>query len=173
MSLPLRRSLFFGLLGVALATLIGSLHLAPGGGESPAALPDPGLVDRARAADREASGAALWRGDWALTARLSGHEQVLPGQASRCINCHGAADRAAPGGGPRLDAGYLTHSVARRGGPASRYDEAAFCRLLRTGIDPAAVMVPREMPRYDIDDADCAALWQFINRAPVVAPAVH
>lgn len=173
MSLPLRRPLFFGLLGVALAALIGSLHLSPGG-EHPAATPDPGLVERARAADREASGAALWRGDWALTARLSGHEQVLPGQASRCINCHGGADRAAPGGGPRLDAGYLTRAVARRGGPASRYDEAAFCRLLRTGVDPASVLVPREMPRYDIDDADCAALWQFLTRAPTAAaPAVH
>jgi hypothetical protein len=51
----------------------------------------------------------------------------------------------------------------RRGGPASRYDRDAFCRLLRKGIDPAYVMINEEMPRYTLDDADCAALWRFLT----------
>jgi hypothetical protein len=34
--------------------------------------------------------------------------------------------------------------------------------LLRTGIDPAYVLVAREMPVFDVDDAQCEGLWRFL-----------
>ena len=66
--------------------------------------------------------------------------------------------------GPTLSAATLTGLLPRRGGPASRFDEAALCRLLREGIDPAHVLLPKTMPRYAIDDADCRALWTWLTR---------
>ena len=54
--------------------------------------------------------------------------------------------------------------MPRRNGPPSRFDEASFCRLLRTGVDPADIVVPRAMPRYAIDDTDCRALWAYLSR---------
>lgn len=107
-------------------------------------------------------GEALWRGERPLAGQIAGHAQAMPAAALRCINCHGGGPGAAPGDAPRLDAVTLTRPLARRGGPPSVYDEQAFCRLLRTGIDPAAVLLPREMPRYRIDDHDCAALWRHL-----------
>lgn len=109
-----------------------------------------------------AQGEALWRGERPLAGQIAGHAQAMPAAALRCVNCHGGGPGAAPGGAPRLDAATLTRPLARRGGPPSAYDEQAFCRLLRTGIDPAAVLLPREMPRYRIDDRDCAALWRHL-----------
>jgi hypothetical protein len=135
-----------------------------------------------------ARGRALFEGDVALTARLVGHDQPLPVQATRCLNCHGAADdgvvgaaaaagsaaaRAAANTGwsaplartaPPLDRARLTQAQSRRGGPASAYDAAALCRLLRTGVDPAQVLLPAVMPRYDISDEQCAELWSALSR---------
>ncbi|MFM2347474.1 MAG: hypothetical protein RL654_2227 [Pseudomonadota bacterium] len=107
-------------------------------------------------------GEALWRGERPLAGQIAGHAQAMPVAALRCINCHGGGLGAVPGSAPRLDAATLTRPLARRGGPPSVYDERAFCQLLRTGIDPAAVLLPREMPRYRIDDHDCAALWRHL-----------
>lgn len=117
-------------------------------------------------------GEALWRGERPLVGQIAGHAQAMPAAALRCINCHGGGPGAAPGGAPRLDAATLTRPLARRGGPPSVYDEQAFCRLLRTGIDPAAVLLPREMPRYRIDDHDCAALWRHLVASDGDAPRI-
>lgn len=117
-------------------------------------------------------GEALWRGERPLAGQIAGHAQAMPAAALRCINCHGGGPGAAPGGAPRLDAATLTRPLARRGGPPSVYDEQAFCRLLRTGIDPAAVLLPREMPRYRIDDHDCAALWRHLVASDGDAPRI-
>jgi hypothetical protein len=57
----------------------------------------------------------------------------------------------------------------RRGGPPSRYDEPAFCKLLQTGIDPMHILIAREMPAYNIDDAQCASLWSFLLSRPPAA----
>ena len=111
-------------------------------------------------------GAALWSGDRPLQARIAGHDQTLPPAAVRCINCHGGAvnaDADAVGRAPPLTARHLRAPLARRGGPPSRYDVAAFCTLLRTGVDPSAVLLPRHMPRYAVSDADCHALWAHLT----------
>jgi hypothetical protein len=116
-------------------------------------------------------GQRLFTGDAPLVARIAGHDSTLPPHASRCINCHatGAGDARTAGsasfGGP-LTPQRLTGLHVRRGGPPSRFDEAALCRLLRTGVDPAHIVLPSTMPRYDVDEADCRALWVHLNRSP-------
>lgn len=108
------------------------------------------------------SGRALFHGEQGLPARVAGHDTPLPVAASRCINCHGAQ---AAGSAPVtvLSAATLAEPVARRGGPPSRYDARSLCTLLRRGVDPAHVMLPRAMPRFDIDDLQCEALWQYLT----------
>ena len=120
-------------------------------------------------------GRELFTGAAPLNGTIAGHTSALPPPAARCVNCHaigsagpgraGAASAAASAAsfGPLLTVQGLTGLVARRGGPPSRYDEAAFCRLLRQGVDPAWVMVPRSMPRYELNDADCRALWAHLT----------
>ena len=56
--------------------------------------------------------------------------------------------------------------MRRRGGPPSRYDAAGLCTLLRSGVDPAHVIILRTMPRYDINDADCQSLWLHLTAPP-------
>lgn len=131
-------------------------------------------VAAAQAPDAE-RGRRLFNGDLPLTARVSGHTASLPPQASRCVNCHAAgtappaapaaaASSSTPSFGPALDARLLLQDARRRGGPPSRYDEAALCKLLATGIDPAYIIIPASMPRYELDPADCKALWIFLTR---------
>ena len=121
-----------------------------------------------------AQGERLFHGEALLAGRIVGHTMVLPVTVSRCMNCHearstavSAAASAVAGGqagryGPTLDHETLGQLRTRRGGPPSRYDAAALCTLLRTGVDPAQVMIPQTMPHYDIADADCAALWAYL-----------
>ena len=116
-------------------------------------------------------GQALYdRGDGAA-ARLRGDAMVLPVDAARCANCHEPSRRPAQTDaafGPRLD-GLLTQPLPRRGGPPAAYDQAGFCKLLRTGIDPAQILVRRAMPVYDISDGSCAELWQAVSRREPLA----
>lgn len=123
----------------------------------------------APASDR---GPRLFSGEIALTARLAGHASPLPPHAARCVNCHSLAAAghasvaaSAAGLGPALGAATLARDIRRRGGPPSRYDEAAFCRLLASGIDPADIIVTRQMPRYEMSREDCAALWRHLVEA--------
>lgn len=108
-----------------------------------------------------AAGAELFDGRRPLAARIVGHDEALPPLASRCSNCHTGPNAV----GGELNGETLASLRPRRGGPPSRYDAVRLCRLLREGIDPAHVMVPREMPRYTIDDEACAALWSHLSRA--------
>jgi hypothetical protein len=128
---------------------------------------------QARALHEADLGERAFDGRVPLVARIVGHEAVLPPLAAACANCH-LPNRvpAGPGGaaaadaslGPRLHRAGLTEAAPRRGGPPSRFDEGAFCRLLRTGEDPAGVLLPRAMPRYEIDDAGCSQLWRHLLR---------
>jgi len=109
-------------------------------------------------------GDALFHGKEELHARIRGHEDALPPETVRCANCHEAANnvRLSRVAAPRLDRSILLESRQRRGGPPSSYDQAAFCKLLRTGIDPAHILIAREMPVYEMDGAQCASLWIFL-----------
>jgi hypothetical protein len=116
-----------------------------------------------------------------VAASLRADTQLLPPSVARCASCHERGDDRRRGRGPgdaegsvtpvagsaadtapRLDAAALLKPASRRRGPPSRYDEASFCRLLATGVDPAGVVVARAMPVYVIDAADCRALWRFV-----------
>jgi hypothetical protein len=116
-------------------------------------------------------GRAIFVGEQAVDARMVGHQQRLPAEAARCVNCHVHRDAARylpPGDaglgfGPALDAAWLTGLRTRRGGPPSRYDRAAFCRALAEGVDPAYVMLQQAMPRYALGTEECEALWTFLT----------
>jgi hypothetical protein len=121
------------------------------------------LPPAAAPAEALARGRALFAGTAPLHGTISGHASALPPAGARCVNCH-AAGIAGPASAPAsfaplLTRPHLTELLPRRGGPPSRYDEATFCRLLRTGVDPAYVLITRSMPRYELPDADCRALW--------------
>ncbi len=124
-------------------------------------------------ADSDVRGRQLFDGELALPARIAGQDFALPAQASRCVNCHGPArGDATPQAagaqriGPALTAGTLTDAVRRRGGPPSRYDSGSLCTLLRSGVDPAHVIIVRTMPRYEITDVDCRSLWLHLTESP-------
>lgn len=102
-------------------------------------------------------GEALFFGKVPMQGKPRDHQSPFPAEVVRCANCHAAA--TLPLGGD-----LLTASRQRRGGPPSAYDETKFCKLLRTGIDPAYVMVDHAMPIYDLPDSDCAALWTYVTR---------
>lgn len=109
----------------------------------------------------KAHGQRIFSGEVALPAHISGQDVALPASASRCSNCHGA--QATQRIAPLLTPTSLTTATSRRGGPPSSYTPASLCRLLRTGVDPAFIIVPRAMPRYEASDADCAALWAYVT----------
>lgn len=143
---------------LGLATVLGLAAALP------AAWAGPAEIERGR---------RLFNGELPLPGRVTGHTADLPPQASRCSNCHGAGTAPPAQGvasaptasfGPTLNADALTRDLARRGGPPSRYNEAALCKLLSTGIDPAYIIIPRSMPRYDVVPADCAALWAYLSQ---------
>lgn len=136
-----------------------------GAGIRPAAL--PAFLLLAMLACSPSRGEALFQGPAPLVGTIVGHDAPLPAEASRCVNCHAAG--SAPGGddagesfGPSLHRSALMVASPRRGGPATRYDAAGFCRLLRTGVDPGDIIIARAMPRYALADADCAALWSHL-----------
>lgn len=109
-------------------------------------------------------GRALFTGQWPLVGRIALHPDLLPPEVLRCANCHDAAgsppvQRTVA---PALTRAWLTAPRERRGGPPTRYDAAAFCRLLRSGQDPANLIVNVQMPRYSLPDADCEALWRLL-----------
>jgi len=89
----------------------------------------------------------------------------MPPEVVRCANCHAPADGpAVPRSlAPRLNHDLLLRPQARRGGPATVYDRGRFCTLLRRGEDPALVVISVEMPRYTMDDVDCAAIWRYLT----------
>ncbi|MDM0108044.1 hypothetical protein QTH97_24055 [Variovorax sp. J22R24] len=112
-------------------------------------------------------GARLFDGTEPLAGTLSGHSAPLPAAATRCSQCH--AGPGAPGAtgssfAPLLDRHLLLDARPRRGGPPVAYEAVTFCRTLRTGVDPAHVVLPRAMPRFDVDDGQCAALWEYLTQ---------
>lgn len=118
-----------------------------------------------------ARGRQLFEGEVSVPARIVGQDFALPAEASRCVNCHGPVRGSAassPGAaqriGPALTPATLAEAMRRRGGPPSRYDAASLCTLLRSGVDPAHVIILRTMPRYEISDADCRSLWQHLGQ---------
>jgi hypothetical protein len=109
-------------------------------------------------------GQDLFEGRVGAQAKMSGHSMALPVQASRCINCHEStrASRQTQNFGTQLNRRILMATIARRGGPASRYDALSFCKVIREGLDPANVVINSAMPRYQVSDAQCTSLWSYV-----------
>lgn len=137
-----------------------------------------GLAQAQPPEELRARGQALFEGRAELSGRIRGHADPLPTAALRCTNCHArTASPAPPPGsavsplsntqafGPVLDIPWLTGERPRRGAPASAYDARALCMALREGLDPQQVRMSRNMPLYELGDADCQALWAFLARA--------
>lgn len=113
-----------------------------------------------------ALGEHLFKGKRPVPARLSGDPTLLPVEATRCSNCHEPSGLDAAAFGPEVTATSLLSEKKRRGGPPSRYDFKSFCALLRTGIDPTFVVIDRAMPRYELNDESCKALWNYMRSRP-------
>lgn len=123
------------------------------------------VVGLAAAAGPWAWGYALYHGYLQLKGRIAGHENDLPVNASRCSNCHDAANNSgkttrsiAP-----VNETALTTPVQRRGGPPSVYSESSFCSFLGDGIDPAFIQSDRTMPRFNLSSLECHALWTYVS----------
>jgi len=98
-----------------------------------------------------------------MAAHLRDDDRPLPAWTTRCVNCH--VDRSkTPAFAPPLTHDSLLAAASRRGGPISHYDATAFCRAVKGGIDPAGVLLRKSMPHYQIADAECMAIWQFVVR---------
>ncbi|MFS8977564.1 hypothetical protein PO002_24140 [Cupriavidus necator] len=106
-------------------------------------------------------GRAIFQGKFEVAAHLRGDARPLPAIATRCASCH-TPSSGATAFAPQLTAGYLLEAIPRRGGPPTRYDRDAFCRVLATNIDPATVMLEKSMPQYVLSDDECTALWTFL-----------
>ena len=121
------------------------------------------------------TGEDLYRGRAPLSAKLRGHIDDLPPAAVACANCHEPGPQvssASAAFAPRLDAALRT-VLPRRGGPPTAYDEAAFCRVVSTGMDPAHILVRQAMPHFTLDDAQCALLWNFVSQRPPAEQVVR
>lgn len=97
-------------------------------------------------------GRAIFTGECALAAHLRDDDRRLPPSTTRCVNCHAGTRQAAPFG-PRLTRDYLLSPTAR-----PSYKQQNFCRVLRSGVDPAGVVARKAMPRYEISDSDCESM---------------
>jgi hypothetical protein len=106
-------------------------------------------------------GCAIFNGQHPMAAHLRDDDRPLPSWTTRCVNCHAGASTAAAFA-PPLTHDSLLAAAPRRGGPISHYDVTAFCRAVKDGVDPAGVLLRKSMPRYQIADAECMALWRYI-----------
>jgi hypothetical protein len=116
-------------------------------------------------AKQQQRGEAIFRGETSVAGRLIGHDLALPTLATRCVNCHEAPSTPqgkVPFALP-LTSQRLQTAQSRRGGPPSTFDAGRLCTLLRSGTDPAQVIISTTMPRYDITDAQCDDLWVFLT----------
>jgi hypothetical protein len=166
-----------GWLVMALCVVSAAVHAQ---GDAPALRRAQGDAPAPRRAQGDASalrGSQLYDGRIALTGQLRGHDQPLPADALRCTNCHEPSRLLPREAGtasstdsfaPRLDQHSLTQFHARRGGPATRYDADAFCRVLHSSVDPGLVLLRKPMPQYTLSDDDCQALWLFLSQRPAV-----
>ena len=122
------------------------------------------VFDGAPALPPDAEGHAIYHRAQGVVARVNG-ETVMAG-AARCANCHGEVGEGRREGAlvaAPLHREALSTRHSRRGGPPSRYSQETFCQSLRTGIDPAGVVLDAAMPRYALSGSSCDSLWRFVT----------
>lgn len=101
-----------------------------------------------------------------------------------CSNCHRRSGWAGPEGtvsvppvtGPALYSpltrGQLDMGTLRSTGPGTRpaYDDATLLRAIREGVDPSGRSLSPTMPRYELSDADGAALVAHLRSLSAEPP---
>jgi hypothetical protein len=133
---------------------------------APLLWPFPGWALPVDAPGGAARGERLFDGREPVAATLAGHTASLPPQLAACIACHGGA--AAPSSlevrvAPPLGCTLLSRRHDKQGEPPLLYERESFCRTVRTGSNPNYVMLGREMPRFDLSQAQCDALWIYLT----------
>ena len=121
------------------------------------------VAEGPRSQKSAAAGETIYERAQGVKANVNGEGIAV--RAARCINCHGSLGEGRREGAlvaAPLNRSALGESHARRGGPPSRYSRETFCHSLRTGIDPAGVVLDAAMPRYDLSDQSCGSLWDFL-----------
>lgn len=111
-------------------------------------------------------GQKIFSGQVPLKGKIAGHQDKLPAQVAKCVNCHTPTQRRRPGQNeyaPLLTPAWLLQPHVRRGGPAFAYDQQSFCQTIRTGTDPEHVILNRAMPRFELNAQQCQALWAFLT----------
>ena len=108
------------------------------------------------------------RGDGAqnpIRARLQGSDVDLPGDQFPCGNCHGSHGEGKSEGGlrpPSIAWRVLSQaSTSISGRPA--YDELSFRRAVRDGISSSGSKLNAGMPRYQMNDAQWAAVLSYLK----------
>jgi hypothetical protein len=106
-------------------------------------------------------GEQLFDGDEPIKGMLPGHDEALPAFASKCINCHRTTSGPADSSQIVLTRSALLFAAPRRGGPPSRYGLVVACFCAMESIQrKSSSCIP--MPRYDLDDAQCLDLWNYV-----------
>jgi len=114
-----------------------------------------------------ATGRRMFLGESPLQGAIASHAELLPARTVACANCHLGTAGLGSGASfaPVLSRSGMTQLSSRRGGPPSVFAVASFCRMLRTGVDPAFILITRQMPRYTISDDQCRDLWSYLMEA--------
>lgn len=93
-----------------------------------------------------------------VTASIEGTSGALDASLFACSGCHGRA------GEGRREGGTLAADIRFGRLRAAGYDAGAFCRAVREGQGPGERPLARAMPRYALEEAECAALWEHLRR---------
>lgn len=96
------------------------------------------------------------------TSLLSALAAAPPGAGGAQVEATLANPPIADRIGPTLSRSSLTEARPRRGGPASRFDAHSLCQALSSGVDPAQVLLPDRMPRYQPSPEQCQDLWAYL-----------
>jgi len=144
---------------------------APRAGAQNAAAPQNAPAPRRPLTPQEQRGKAIYLRSESpsgkeITATVS--DVDVPASTVTCAGCHGLRAEGKTEAG--VTAGALfwshmlkphTHPTGRRHGP---FDEAAFARAVRNGVDPAGNELAVAMPRYRMAPEDLADLLAYLRR---------
>lgn len=111
-------------------------------------------------------GSAGEKGD--VTARLANSNAVIPAAHLACANCHGITGDGVTEGSvraPSITWQTLSRTAARPGSARLRaaYNDASLRQTITHGIDSAGSLLHPAMPRYQISEAQAAAVIAYLK----------
>lgn len=93
-----------------------------------------------------------------VAARIEGTPGAIDAALLGCAGCHGRAGEGRREGGTQA-ADIRFGQLAGAG-----YGPTSFCRAVREGEGPGGRKLARAMPRYDLSEGECQALWDHLRR---------